>query len=173
MTVKEHLVFYGKLKGNMGGKELKRDIAEMMTKVGLNQYSHDYVSALSGGLRRRLEVAIAFVAGSKTVILDEPTSGVDPYNRMKIWDIILEFRKSRTILLTTHYLEEADVLSDRIAIIHQGKLQCCGSSLFLKNKFGSGYILTIDKKIHSPSTNSIIESSKLFLVFFILNNPQS
>lgn len=79
---------------------------------------------------------------------------------MKIWDIILEFRTGRTILLTTHYLEEADVLSDRIAIIHQGKLQCCGSSLFLKNKFGSGYILTIDKKMISPSAASILQSSK-------------
>lgn len=87
--------------------------------MGLNQYANDFVSGLSGGLRRRLEVAIAFVSGSKTVILDEPTSGVDPYNRMKIWDIILEFRSGRTILLTTHYLEEADILSDRIAIIHQ------------------------------------------------------
>ena len=137
-----------------------------MTKVGLNQYANDYVSALSGGLRRRLEVAIAFVSGSKTVILDEPTSGVDPYNRMKIWDIILEFRAGRTILLTTHYLEEADVLSDRIAIIHQGKLQCCGSSLFLKNKFGSGYILTIDKKMISPSSASILQSSMKYGTFF-------
>ena len=91
----------------------------MMVKMGLQKYANDFVSALSGGLRRRLEVAIAFVSGSKTVILDEPTSGVDPYNRMKIWDIILEYRTGRTILLTTHYLEEADVLSDRIAIIHQ------------------------------------------------------
>ena len=88
-------------------------------KMGLNPYANDYVSCLSGGLRRRLEVAIAFVAGSKIVILDEPTSGVDPYNRMKIWDIILNFRAGRTILLTTHYLDEADILSDRIAIIHQ------------------------------------------------------
>jgi ATP-binding cassette subfamily A (ABC1) protein 1 len=129
--------------------------------MGLNQYAHDYVSNLSGGLRRRLEVAIAFVSGSKTVILDEPTSGVAPYNRMKIWDMILEFRSGRTILLTTHYLEEADVLSDRIAIIHQGKLQCCGSSLFLKNRFGSGYILTIDRKLISPSSASMNYSSKL------------
>jgi ABC-type multidrug transport system ATPase subunit len=134
----------------------------MMTKVGLNPYANDFVSSLSGGLRRRLEVAIAFVSGSKTVILDEPTSGVDPYNRMKIWDIILELRVGRTILLTTHYLEEADVLSDRIAIIHQGRLQCSGSSLFLKNKFGMGYILTIDKKLISPSSVSIAQSSKKF-----------
>ena len=91
----------------------------MITKVGLNHHKNDFVWTLSGGLRRRLEVAIAFVSGSKTVILDEPTNGVDPYNRMKIWDIILEFRAGRTILLTTHYLEEADVLSDRIAMIHQ------------------------------------------------------
>lgn len=137
----------------------------MMTKIGLTQYANENVSSLSGGLRRRLEVAIAFVSGSKTVILDEPTSGVDPYNRMKIWDIILEFRAGRTILLTTHYLEEADVLSDRIAIIHQGKLQCCGSSLFLKNRFGSGYILTIDiKQLSSPvSTNN--QTSILILYF--------
>ena len=103
------------------------------------------------------------MSGSKTVILDEPTSGVDPYNRMKIWDIILEFRAGRTILLTTHYLEEADVLSDRIAIIHQGKLQCCGSSLFLKNRFGSGYILTIDiKQLNSNNKTS----SKLKILNF-------
>jgi ABC-type multidrug transport system ATPase subunit len=118
--------------------------------MGLNPYANDLVSCLSGGLRRRLEVAIAFVAGSKTVILDEPTSGVDPYNRMKIWDIILNFRVGRTILLTTHYLDEADILSDRIAIIHQGKLQCCGSSMFLKNRYGNGYILTIDRRKISP-----------------------
>ena len=136
--------------------------------MGLNQYSDDLVSALSGGLRRRLEVAMAFVAGSRTVILDEPTSGVDPYNRMKIWDMILEYRAGRTILLTTHYLEEADVLSDRIAVIHQGRLQCSGSSMFLKNKFGSGYILTIDKKIISASSASINHNSKPTSLYFTL-----
>nr|UOU03310.1 ATP-binding cassette subfamily A1-like 3 [Brachionus rubens] len=155
MTVKEHLKFYGVLKGNLVGKQLKEEIEDMIVRMGLSNYENAYASSLSGGLRRRLEVAIAFVSGSKTVILDEPTSGVDPYNRMKIWDIILEFRAGRTIVLTTHYLEEADVLSDRIAIIHQGKLQCCGSSLFLKNRFGSGYILTIDKRISSSSTASL------------------
>ena len=77
-------------------------IIRTLNKMGLNQYSNDYVSALSGGLRRRLEVAIAFVSGSKTVILDEPTSGVDPYNRMKIWDIILEFRAR-----TYHFIDNA------------------------------------------------------------------
>lgn len=161
MTVKEHLVFYGKLKENLNDKDLKKDIKDMMNKMGLNQYAHSNVSALSGGLRRRLEVAIAFVAASKTVILDEPTSGVDPFNRMKIWDMILEFRAGRTILLTTHYLEEADILSDRIAIIHQGKLQCCGSSLFLKNRFGSGYILTVDRRLLSPSNASLAYSKQL------------
>ncbi|CAF1017355.1 unnamed protein product, partial [Brachionus calyciflorus] len=163
MTVKEHLDFYGVLKGNLNGKELKEEIEDMMVRMGLTDYATAYASSLSGGLRRRLEVAIAFVSGSKTVILDEPTSGVDPFNRMKIWDIILEFRSGRTIVLTTHYLEEADVLSDRIAIIHQGKLQCCGSSLFLKNRFGSGYILTIDKKAFTPSSASLGISKQMML----------
>ena len=104
------------------------------------------ISSLSGGVRRRVSVSIAFVAGSRTVILDEPTSGVDPMARRSIWEVIFKHRAGRTILLTTHYLDEADTLSDRIAIIHQGRLLCSGSSMFLKKRFGKGYSLTIDLK---------------------------
>lgn len=89
--------------------------------MGLWIFQHECVSSLSGGVRRRVSVSIAFVAGSRTVILDEPTSGVDPCARRSIWEVIFKHRTGRTILLTTHYLDEADTLSDRIAIIHQGK----------------------------------------------------
>jgi ABC-type multidrug transport system ATPase subunit len=89
--------------------------------MGLWIFQHERVSSLSGGVRRRVSVSIAFVAGSRTVILDEPTSGVDPCARRSIWEVIFKHRAGRTILLTTHYLDEADTLSDRIAIIHQGK----------------------------------------------------
>jgi ATP-binding cassette subfamily A (ABC1) protein 3 len=70
------------------------------------------------------------------VILDEPTSGMDPEARRQIWDILEWERKGRTIILSTHFMEEADYLGDRVAIMAQGRLQCCGSSLFLKSKYG-------------------------------------
>ena len=144
--------------------------------MGLWIFQHERVSSLSGGVRRRVSVSIAFVAGSRTVILDEPTSGVDPCARRSIWEVILKHRAGRTILLTTHYLDEADTLSDRIAIIHQGKIQfrrhalieifilgrllCSGSSMFLKKRFGKGYSLTIDLKFKLQNKNKIVGKKK-------------
>uniref|UniRef100_A0A3Q2NNL8 ATPase AAA-type core domain-containing protein n=1 Tax=Fundulus heteroclitus TaxID=8078 RepID=A0A3Q2NNL8_FUNHE len=93
-----------------------------------------------------LSVAIAFVGGSRAVILDEPTAGVDPYARRAIWDLILKYKQGRTILLSTHHMDEADLLGDRIAIISHGKLKCCGTPLFLKSSYGDGYKLTLVKK---------------------------
>ncbi|UJR36135.1 hypothetical protein I4U23_028869 [Adineta vaga] len=160
MTVREHLQFYGRLKGNMSSKELDRDINELLSSMGLWIFQHEPVSSLSGGVRRRVSVSIAFVAGSRTVILDEPTSGVDPCARRSIWEVIFKHRTGRTILLTTHYLDEADTLSDRIAIIHQGRLLCSGSSMFLKKRFGRGYSLTIDLKLKMNNKMKVVESKQ-------------
>lgn len=71
-------------------------------------------------------------------MLDEPTSGMDPASRRATWDLLQQQRSNRTILLTTHFMDEADLLGDRIAIMAKGELQCCGSSLFLKRKYGTG-----------------------------------
>lgn len=76
-------------------------------------------------------------------MLDEPTAGVDPYSRRAIWDLLIKYKENRTIILTTHFMDEADLLGDRIAIINNGKLICFGSSLFLRAKFGNGYYLTL------------------------------
>ncbi len=100
---------------------------------------------LSGGMKRRLSVAMAFIGDSKVIILDEPTSGLDPCNRRSLWELIKNYKQGRTIILTTHYMEEADALSDRIALMKHGELECCGSPLYLKDKFGSGYTLTATK----------------------------
>lgn len=78
-------------------------------------------------------------------MLDEPTAGVDPYSRRAIWDLLIKYKAGRTIILTTHFMDEADLLGDRIAIINCGKLVCCGSSLFLKSLYGTGYYLTLVK----------------------------
>ncbi|XP_041357912.1 phospholipid-transporting ATPase ABCA1-like isoform X2 [Gigantopelta aegis] len=142
LTVKEHIWFYARLKGK-SEQEVNVELYKMIQDVGLTNKINEQSRNLSGGMKRKLSVAIAFVGGSQTVILDEPTAGVDPYARRSIWELLLKFKSNRTIILSTHHMDEADVLGDRIAIISQGKLRCCGSSLFLKNHFGSGYYLTL------------------------------
>ena len=105
---------------------------------------------LSGGQKRKLSVSIAICGGSKFVILDEPTASMDPLARREIWDLLASLRTGRTMLLTTHYMDEADVLGDRIAIMNLGKLQCVGSPQFLKTYYGAGYKLVFEP---SPSFN--------------------
>ncbi|KAK7488493.1 hypothetical protein BaRGS_00020278 [Batillaria attramentaria] len=145
LTVEEHIWFYARLKGKPEA-EVQREMTQMVKDVGLPHKRKEQSRNLSGGMKRKLSVAIAFVGGSQTVILDEPTAGVDPYARRSIWELLLKLRKGRTIILSTHHMDEADVLGDRIAIISHGKLCCIGSSLFLKDRFGSGYYLTLVRK---------------------------
>ncbi|XP_021342260.1 ATP-binding cassette sub-family A member 7-like isoform X2 [Mizuhopecten yessoensis] len=142
LTVEEHLWFFARMRG-LSPKKVEREMEQMIKDVGLPHKRKELSSSLSGGMKRKLSVAIAFCGNSKTVILDEPTAGVDPYARRSIWELLFKVKKNRTILLSTHHMDEADILGDRIAIISQGKLCCCGSSLFLKSLYGSGYYLTM------------------------------
>ncbi|XP_026071559.1 ATP-binding cassette sub-family A member 1 [Carassius auratus] len=142
LTVEEHIYFYARLKGR-SSKEVKKEIDQMIRDVGLPHKRKDLVKNLSGGMQRKLSVAIAFVGGSNVVILDEPTAGVDPYARRGIWELLLKYKTGRTIILSTHHMDEADILGDRIAIISHGRVCCCGSSLFLKKTYGRGYYLTL------------------------------
>ncbi|GIY96364.1 ATP-binding cassette sub-family A member 3 [Caerostris extrusa] len=109
-------------------------------------------------MKRKLSLGIAVVGGSKVLFLDEPTSGMDVEARRSVWDALLEIRHDRTIILTTHYMEEADILGDRIAIMAEGEVQCCGSPLFLKQKFGTGYHLHVvkDQKFHLDGLTSLL-----------------
>ncbi|XP_068617160.1 ATP-binding cassette sub-family A member 2 [Brachionichthys hirsutus] len=145
LSVEEHLWFYSRLKG-MAEDDINKEMDKMIVDLELSNKRHSLVQTLSGGMKRKLSVAIAFVGGSRAVILDEPTAGVDPYARRAIWDLILKYKQGRTILLSTHHMDEADLLGDRIAIISHGKLKCCGSPLFLKSTYGDGYKLTLVKK---------------------------
>lgn len=86
---------------------------------------------LSCGQKRKLSLGMSLIGGTKVVVLDEPTSGMDPQARREIWDLLLELRDERTILLTTHFMEEADCLGDRIGIMAAGRLQCLGTTAFL------------------------------------------
>uniref|UniRef100_A0A673ZFD4 ATP-binding cassette sub-family A member 2 n=1 Tax=Salmo trutta TaxID=8032 RepID=A0A673ZFD4_SALTR len=155
LSVEEHLWFYSKLKG-MAEEDIRKEMDKMIDDLELNNKRHSLVQTLSGGMKRKLSVAIAFVGGSRAVILDEPTAGVDPYARRAIWDLILKYKQGRTILLSTHHMDEADLLGDRIAIISHGKLKCCGSPLFLKSTYGDGYKLTLVKKQSERGGESFI-----------------
>ncbi|XP_036983617.2 ATP-binding cassette sub-family A member 2 isoform X2 [Artibeus jamaicensis] len=150
LTVEEHLWFYSRLK-SMDQAEIRKEMDKMIEDLELSNKRHSLVQTLSGGMKRKLSVAIAFVGGSRAIILDEPTAGVDPYARRAIWDLILKYKPGRTILLSTHHMDEADLLGDRIAIISHGKLKCCGSPLFLKGAYGDGYRLTLVKRPAEPT----------------------
>ncbi|CAL4125829.1 unnamed protein product, partial [Meganyctiphanes norvegica] len=142
LSVMEHLIFFAKLKG-LSNKESDLEAKNLMRRLQLLDKKHMFGSQLSGGMKRKLCLAISLIGGSKVIILDEPSSGLDPESRRWVWEIIQEERERRTVLVTTHHMEEADVLGDRVAIMAEGRIICAGSTLFLKKKFGDGYSLTV------------------------------
>ncbi|CAD5112606.1 DgyrCDS1819 [Dimorphilus gyrociliatus] len=144
LTVKEHLEFFAKLKG-CEAKDVKSEVDRMIEVLKLHDKRNYKAGGLSGGQKRKLSVGIALIGGSKIVILDEPTSGMDPEARRQTWDILQSEREGRTMILSTHFMDEADLLGDRIAIMAHGKVQCYGTSLFLKKKYGVGYHMVIVK----------------------------
>ena len=118
----------------------------MLAKVGMESKKNALAKTLSGGQKRKLQLLIAIAGDTKFLVLDEPSSGMDPTARRETWDLIQELKKDRIIILTTHYMDEADVLGDRIGIMSKGQLKTCGSSLFLKKKYGLGTIIEISQQ---------------------------
>uniref|UniRef100_A0A0R3RQ99 ABC transporter domain-containing protein n=1 Tax=Elaeophora elaphi TaxID=1147741 RepID=A0A0R3RQ99_9BILA len=151
LTVTEQLKFYGTLKG-IPSDQLNDEVHNTIENLGLIASKDKLAIHLSGGMKRKLCIGIALIGGSKLVILDEPTAGVDARARRFIWDILIKNKKGRTIILSTHHMDEADLLADRIAIVSEGQLQVAGSSLFLKKKFGSGLYLNISKTLNTTGT---------------------
>ncbi|EGG24652.1 ABC transporter A family protein [Cavenderia fasciculata] len=161
LTVYEHLCIYAGLKG-ISGKEIEKQAIFMAKEVGLEEKMHAPSGSLSGGQKRKLCLGIAFIGRSEVIFLDEVTSGMDPLSRRGVWDFLLRNKQSRTIVLTTHFMDEADFLGDRIAIISHGKLRCDGSPLYLKKKFGVGYLLTMSK-IEGCQSQSVIDFVHRFI----------
>ena len=111
--------------------------------VDLGHVPHRFVGRLSGGMKRRVSLAVSMIGEPKVVFLDEPTTGLDPETKRSMWSLIDLFKQGRSIVLTTHSMEEADALCGRIGIMAYGRLKCLGTSLHLKNKFGEGYKMEI------------------------------
>ena len=135
LTGKENVELFGRLysisKGTLGPK-----VDYVLEKVGLLEESGHRVGKYSGGMKRRVSIAMALVTDPKIVLLDEPTVGMDPQARRSVWDFVLELRdKGKTIVLTTHYMEEAEELCDEVGIIDHGRLIALGSPTDLKEKY--------------------------------------
>jgi ABC-2 type transport system ATP-binding protein len=140
MTVWEILEFHGRLY-NMPREERKNRIDELLRLVQLDAKKDERTKNLSGGMKRRLEIARGLMTRPKVLFLDEPTIGLDPQTRMRMWEYIKGVNKEgTTIFLTTHYMDEADQLSDRISIIDQGKIVISGKPWELKNTLGQDLI---------------------------------
>jgi ABC-2 type transport system ATP-binding protein len=132
-TGRENLMLQGRVQG-MSGRDLTTRAAELLELVGISEAADRIVKNYSGGMRRRLDIALGLMHRPRVLFLDEPTTGLDPEARVAMWDEVsrLARAESLTILLTTHYLEEADQLTDRLAIVSQGKVVVEGTSAELK-----------------------------------------
>ncbi|XP_015521738.2 retinal-specific phospholipid-transporting ATPase ABCA4 [Neodiprion lecontei] len=140
LTVVEQLRIVGLLKQkDRTRKELMAEIDELLKKMDMEEKRDVMPDELSGGQKRRLCLAMALIGNASTIFLDEPTSGMDPETQRGTWDTILKYRDQKTIIITTHSMEEADVLGDRIAIMDSGKLKCYGSPMYLKKCYGHNH----------------------------------
>ncbi|XP_078615923.1 cholesterol transporter ABCA5-like isoform X2 [Branchiostoma floridae x Branchiostoma japonicum] len=150
LTAREHLRFFAGVK-SIPEELVDSETEKLLREIDLEKQADVHSVNLSGGQKRKLCVGIAMIGDPKVIFLDEPTSGMDPYSRRHIWTLLKRKRQGKVIVLTTHFMDEADILADRKAIISKGTLRCAGSSLFLKNRFGVGYHLGI---VTTPRSNT-------------------
>ena len=151
LSVEENLIIFAKLYGVPHGKREKL-IAELLDAVELTQWRGAPVKNLSGGMRRRVEIARGLVHEPRIFFLDEPTTGLDPVSRVAVWEMLAKIKKERdlTVLLTTHYMDEADKLCDRIAIVDHGDLKALDSPIRLKASIPGNNSLEVSFEAEPP-----------------------
>ncbi|GMN45684.1 hypothetical protein TIFTF001_014866 [Ficus carica] len=158
LSGQEHLELFASIKG-LPRASIQSAAQNYLEEVRLTEAAKIRAGSYSGGMRRRLSLAIALIGDPKLLFLDEPTTGMDPITRRHVWDIILKAKKGRAIVLTTHSMEEADILSDRIGIMANGKLQCIGNSCRLKTRFGTGFVVNVSFVKSSNGQNPAIHEA--------------
>uniref|UniRef100_A0A6Q2Z9C1 ABC transporter domain-containing protein n=1 Tax=Esox lucius TaxID=8010 RepID=A0A6Q2Z9C1_ESOLU len=141
LTVEEHLRIFAAIKG-IRPEDVNSEVTKVLKDLDLEKIMSAQAKNLSGGQKRKLSIGIAILGDPKVILLlDEPTAGMDPCSRHQVWSLLKNRKAGRVIVLTTHYMDEADILADRKAVISHGQLKCVGSSLYLKTKCGVGYHL--------------------------------
>jgi len=145
LSAMDNLVFFGRMAG-LGGREAKEAARANLELVGLLDRARDVVNKFSGGMKRRVNIAISLMNKPKLLFLDEPTVGIDPQSRNHIFETILQLREEgMTVLYTTHYMEEADRLCDRLGIIDHGRLIALGTPHELKSQIGQPEDVTLEQ----------------------------
>lgn len=176
LTVEEHVKIFTALKCGKGDVENHVDyINNLISQCDLSPKQHALSKTLSGGQKRKLQMAIMLSGGSNVCCIDEVSSGIDPLARRKIWEVLLAERGRRTILLTTHFLDEADALADHIALLSKGILQVQGSAAELKNAHGKGYKIFLDRSIGQVplvTTAGVLQTSDAGQIVFQLRGSQ-
>uniref|UniRef100_A0A1D1ZSY0 ABC transporter domain-containing protein n=1 Tax=Auxenochlorella protothecoides TaxID=3075 RepID=A0A1D1ZSY0_AUXPR len=158
LTAREHLMFYGRLK-NLGGEALTSAVAEGLASVNLTAVADDLAGSYSGGMKRRLSVAIALMGDPLVVYLDEPSTGLDPASRRLLWNVIKKARRDKAVVLTTHSMEEAEALCDRLGIFVGGRLSCLGDPKDLTARFGGYLSFTITTPPHQEAAAAAVVRS--------------
>ncbi|KAK4883878.1 hypothetical protein RN001_000149 [Aquatica leii] len=153
LTIVEHLIIFGMLRG-LTKVEAEFEANELIFRLGIHLRSFNLGSRIYGGTRRKIALGIAFIGNPEIILLDEPTVGLDPESRRLIWDLILSFKEEKTFLITTHSMEEAELLGDQIAILDHGALVCLGSPSYLKQEFAVNYSLLLNYYAQSNATET-------------------
>lgn len=146
LTVFEHVYYIARLRG-LSKSEARSDTSRVISQLGLDGESTKLVGNLSGGLKRRTVVATAFTGKSELLILDEPSTGLDPVARRSVWKVLKQSAlEGRTVILTTHYVEEAEALADRIAVFNNGKVVACDHPETIKSSVSGLFRLTLKRE---------------------------
>ncbi|XP_064423554.1 ATP-binding cassette sub-family A member 5 [Latimeria chalumnae] len=142
LTVEENLKTFAAIKG-IPARAVNQEVQKVLKALSMEDIQDNQASSLSGGQKRKLSFAIAVLGDPKVLLLDEPTAGMDPSSRHLIWTFLKNRKATGVTVFTTHFMDEADILADRKAVISKGVLKCIGSSMFLKRKWGVGYLLSM------------------------------
>jgi len=160
LTGLENLVMLGRLSG-LASQAARLRADELLQRFALTDAAKRRVSTYSGGMRRRLDLALSFVVAPQVLFLDEPTTGVDPRSRLELWSVIRGLADAgTTVFLTTQYLEEADRLADRIAILHEGRIVRTGTAAELKSLLGGDTLVVHDASgapAHETATDGSLD----------------
>ncbi|XP_028617102.1 ATP-binding cassette sub-family A member 8-B [Grammomys surdaster] len=145
LTVRENLRLFAKIRG-IPPQDVEKEVQRVLLELEMENIQDILAQNLSGGQKRKLTFGITILGDSQIFLLDEPTAGLDPFSRHRVWNLLKERKADRVVLFSTQFMDEADILADRKVFISKGKLKCAGSSLFLKKKWGIGYHLTLQLK---------------------------
>jgi ABC-type multidrug transport system ATPase subunit len=138
LTALDHMKLFSRIK-RVSYKNNEKFFNQRLREVGLLESANLAVGKYSGGMRRRMSVALSTIGDPRVILMDEPTTGLDPVSRRQVWDLIQSLKQGRVLIMTTHAMEEAELLSDKLAVLSNGSVGCVGTPLQLKNMLGKGY----------------------------------